>query len=137
VHYHGHGKQNIKMDKPAKILVIDDDPDIGNMFRIILEYNGYTVYVLENTEQAKQIIQNDGIDFIIMDMLLSGINGTDICAEFKKDISISHIPLVMMSAHPDAKKICLQAGADDFISKPFDIDDLLTKISNLIQKNRV
>lgn len=121
------------MEKLAKILVIDDDRDIGSMFRMILEHKGYTVIVLENAEQASEIMKNDSIDIVIMDMLLSGINGVNMYTTFKKDVSISHIPLVMMSAHPDAKQICLQAGADDFISKPFDIDDLLTKINFLIQ----
>ncbi len=120
------------MKKLAKILVIDDDPDIGSMLRMILEYKGYIIIVLENAEQATEIMKNYNIDMVIMDMLLSGMNGIDICTAFKKDVSISHIPLVMMSAHPDAKQICLQAGADDFISKPFDIDDLLTKINLLI-----
>ena len=106
------------------------------MFKMILEHRGYTVIVLENTEQATSIMRNEGIDVVIMDMLLSGTNGTDICAEFKKDISISHIPVIMMPAHPNAKKICMEAGADNFIPKPFDIDDLLTKISLLIQKNQ-
>lgn len=123
------------MKKLAKILVIDDDPDIGNMFKMILEYKGYTVIVLENTDEAAPIMRNGGINVLIMDMHLSGTNGTDICAEFKKDISISHIPLMMMSAHPDAKKICMEAGADDFIPKPFDIEDLVSKINLLIQKN--
>jgi DNA-binding response OmpR family regulator len=80
-------------------------------------------------------MRKEGIDIVIMDMLLAGTNGTDICAEFKKDTSISHIPLIMMSAHPDAKKICMAAGADDFISKPFEIDDLLFKISPLLRRN--
>lgn len=119
--------------KTASILVIDDDADIGNMFKMILEYKGYNVIVLENAEQIKTIILKADIDIIIMDMLLSGTNGTDICAEIKKDSSISHIPLVMMSAHPDAKSICLAAGADDFIPKPFDIDNLLLKIKMLVQ----
>ena len=119
----------------TKILVIDDDPDIGNMFKMILEYKGYTVIVLENTEQAASIMRNGAINLLIMDMHLSGINGADICAEFKKDNSISHIPLMMMSAHPDAKQDCIDAGADDFISKPFDIEDLVSKISLLMQKS--
>lgn len=125
------------MEKLVKILAIDDDPDIGNMLKMILEYKGYSVIVLENTEDLKAIILKQGINVIIMDMLLSGTNGTDICADLKKDISISHIPLIMMSAHPDAKKICIAAGADDFIPKPFDIDELLLKINLLIQNKTV
>ena len=67
-----------------------------------------------------------------MDMLLSGVNGTDICAELKENSSTSHIPVMMISAHPNAKEICLQAGADEFISKPFDMQDILSKISKLV-----
>ena len=125
------------MEKLAKILVVDDDPDIGNMIRMILEYKGFTVVVLKNGERAPEIMKNSNIDMVIMDMLLSGINGTDICAACKKDISISHIPLVMMSAHTDAEQICLKAGADDFILKPFEIDELLRKISMLVSQKPV
>ena len=125
------------MEKPAKILVVDDDADIGNMLRLILEYKGFSVVVLENGERATEIMKNGNIDMVFMDMLLYGINGTDICAACKKDNSISHIPFVMMSAHPDAEQICLKAGADDFILKPFEIDDLLKKISMLVSENPV
>jgi DNA-binding response OmpR family regulator len=70
-------------------------------------------------------------------MLLSGVNGTDLCAEFKKDSSIAHIPVIMISAHPNAKEICLQAGADEFISKPFDMQDILSKIDRLIHNSKI
>jgi DNA-binding response OmpR family regulator len=120
-----------------KILVIDDDPDIGTMIKMILEYKGYSVIVAERAEQASEALKNDGFDLIIMDMLLSGVNGTDLCSEFKKDSSIAHIPIIMISAHPNAKEICLQAGADEFISKPFDMQDILLKIDHLIHKSQL
>jgi|SRR4051812_3976081 DNA-binding response OmpR family regulator len=120
-----------------KILVIDDDPDIGTMIKMILEYKGYSVIVAERAEQASEALKNDGFNLIIMDMLLSGVNGTDLCSEFKKDSSIAHIPIIMISAHPNAKEICLQAGADEFISKPFDMQDILLKIDHLIHKSQL
>ena len=103
------------MNKKEKILVLDDDADIGTMIKMMLEYKGYLVTVSERAEQANELLKNDEFDLIIMDMLLSGVNGTDLCSEFKKDISIAHIPVIMISAHPNAKEICLQAGADEFI----------------------
>jgi DNA-binding response OmpR family regulator len=118
-----------------KVLVIDDDPDIGRMLKMLLEYKGYTVTVLERTEQATEILCNNVIDLVIMDMLLSGTNGIDVCTHFKKNSTISHIPVLMISAHPDAKKICLEAGADDFISKPFDMQQILLKVETLINKS--
>jgi len=116
-----------------KILVIDDDKDIGLMIKMILEYKGYKVIVLENPQPAEEILKNDGIDLIIMDMLLSGVNGIDICKKIKNNISISNIPLIMMSAHPDANIKCLNAGADDFILKPFDMQHLLSTINKFIE----
>ncbi len=116
--------------------MIDDDPDIGRMIRILLEYKGFSVTVLNRTEKASEIILNSGIDLIIMDMLLSGTNGTDICAGFKKDAAIAHIPVIMMSAHPDAQKKCLEAGAEGFISKPFEMKDLLSEVNHLLKKHQ-
>jgi DNA-binding response OmpR family regulator len=124
-----------KMKKQEKILVLDDDTDIGTMIKMMLEYKGYTVAVSERAEQAAEVLQNNGVDLIIMDMLLSGVNGTDLCVELKKNSSTSHIPVIMISAHPNAKEICLEAGADEFISKPFDMQDILAKIDRLINKN--
>ena len=125
------------MNKKEKILVLDDDPDIGMMIKMMLEYKGYSVTVSERAEQAHDILKNDAFDLVIMDMLLSGVNGTDLCGEFKKDSSIAHIPVMMISAHPNAKDICLQAGADEFISKPFDMNDILSKIDRLINSQPV
>ena len=114
---------------------MDDDPDIGTMIKMMLEYKGYTVTVSDRADLAQQILNNGGVDLIIMDMLLSGVNGTDLCIDLKKNHSTSHIPVIMISAHPNAKEICLEAGADEFISKPFDMHDILSKIDQLIKKS--
>lgn len=120
------------MKKQERILVLDDDADIGMMIKMMLEYKGYAVTVSERADQAAEVLDNNGADLIIMDMLLSGANGTDLCGELKRDPATSHIPVIMISAHPNAKEICLQAGADEFISKPFDMQDILLKIDRLI-----
>jgi DNA-binding response OmpR family regulator len=124
------------MNKKEKILVLDDDPDIGTMIKMMLEYKGYSVTVSDRAEQANEILRTDEVDLIIMDMLLSGVNGTDLCSELKKDSSLAHTPVIMISAHPNAKEICLQAGADEFISKPFDMQDILSKIDHLIHNSK-
>ncbi len=125
------------MNKTAyRILVIDDDPDIGIMIKMILEYSGYSVLVSDRGDQAEELIRNNHVDLLIMDMLLSGINGVDVCRRIKQMNTTSHLPVMMISAHPNARETCLEAGADDFIAKPFDMDDILSKISKLVaQKN--
>ncbi|MET0391864.1 MAG: response regulator [Chitinophagaceae bacterium] len=122
-------------DKPYHILVVDDDPDISMMLKLMLEYKGYAVQTAERAEETVAILRSTAIDLVIMDMLLSGANGTDICAMLKRDEATRQVPIMMISAHPNAREICLQAGADEFISKPFDMQDILSKISDLI-KNR-
>jgi DNA-binding response OmpR family regulator len=125
------------MNKTAnRILVLDDDPDIGIMIKIMLEYKGYSVILADRAEKAEEIIKAEDISLLIMDMLLSGVNGTDICTELKKNPLTASIPIMMISAHPNAKQICMDAGVDDFISKPFDMPDILSKISRLIPETK-
>ena len=121
------------MDKAAHILVVDDDPDIGIMIKMMLEYKGFSVAVATRFDEANTILQTDSIDLVIMDMLLSGVNGIDVCVDLKKDKATAHIPVMMISAHPNAKEICLSAGADDFISKPFEMQEILSKIGLLVK----
>ena len=116
------------MQDKFKILVVDDDPDIGTMIKMMLEYKGYAVTVTDRGDNAEKLLQSNEYDLMIMDMLLSGINGIDVCSRIKKNAATAEVPIMMISAHPNAKEICLQAGADEFISKPFDMEDMFTKI---------
>lgn len=120
------------MNNPAKILVIDDTEDIGIMLKMMLTFKGYDVIVLDTTEGVLEIIREQNIDLVIMDLYLSGVIGIDICTAIKNDPAIQSTPLIMMSAHPDAKTTCLQAGANDFIFKPFDLEEMLSSISKLL-----
>jgi DNA-binding response OmpR family regulator len=122
------------MARQARILVIDDDPDIGIMIKMMLEYKGYTVSVATRAELVDELIDNDQFDLVIMDMLLSGTNGIDICRQMKENPKTADLPVMMISAHPNAKEICMQAGADEFISKPFDMQEILSKIQYLVNQ---
>jgi DNA-binding response OmpR family regulator len=115
-----------------RILVVDDDPDISMMLKLMLEYKGYVVTLLEKAEDTIKTLEEDAISMVIIDMLLSGVSGTDICKAIRLNYKTSGFPVLMISAHPNAKEICLEAGADDFISKPFDMNDILSKIGNLV-----
>ena len=121
------------MNKAAnRILVLDDDPDIGIMIKIMLEYKGYSVILTDRADKAEDIIRTNNINLLIMDMLLSGVNGTDVCTALKQNSHTASIPIMMISAHPNAQQICMDAGANDFISKPFDMQDLIARIDRLL-----
>lgn len=121
------------MSQKHNILVVDDDPDISMMLKLMLEFKGYAVNTAERAEETHALLKDNKIDLVIMDMLLSGVNGTDICADIKKNEATRSVPVMMISAHPNARELCLEAGADDFISKPFDMQEILAKISQLIK----
>ena len=125
------------MKEKALILVLDDDPDICTMIKMVLDYYGYDAMDAENEENARKIISSNHVDLLIMDMLLSGVDGTDICRQLKNDKATSSIPILMFSAHPTAKETCLAAGADDFISKPFEMNDMMDKISFFLERKKI
>ena len=124
------------MEKAIQILVVEDDTDLGTMIKLMLEHKGFAVTFPEKIEQTEQILRNNNIDLVLMDMLLSGANGMNICTELKSGNETKHIPVMMISAHPEAKELCLGAGADDFISKPFDMQDLILKVNTLLYKSK-
>lgn len=114
-----------------KILVVDDDLDILDAFQFLLEDAGYKVTTTEKGEYAENLHDTNGglPDVIILDVLLSGKDGRLICQKLKSQEDTKHIPIIMMSAHPNAKKSVSQVGADDFLAKPFDADELLALIA--------
>ncbi len=120
------------MQKP-KILIIDDDPDIGMIMKMMLKSKGYDVSILSNPYFIEEEISNHPYNLIFMDMLLSGRNGIDICEALKRNVAMATIPLIMMSAHPDAMNICLKAGANDFVAKPFEVKKLLLKVAEILK----
>ena len=101
------------------------------MMTALLKTKGYAVTVNDKADNITQIIKDVKPNIIMMDMLLSGADGRDICKLIKADPAISAIPLVMLSAYPEAVKDCMAAGADGFIEKPFDMKHLLSVLENL------
>jgi DNA-binding response OmpR family regulator len=131
---HSRVQKHEMIDTTQRILVIEDDPDIGKMLEMILKYQGYAVTLMEHPGPVDEIVSQNSPDLIVMDMLLSGVNGVELCSFLKKDKQSSHVPIVMISAHPNAMELCMNAGADDFVAKPFEVDILLNKIKTLVPK---
>ena len=113
-----------------KILVVDDDPDILDALQMLLEFAGYEVKTSEKGEYAENLHDTNGglPDLIILDVLLSGKDGRLICQKLKSQRDTKHIPIIMISAHPNAKQSVSAVGANDFIAKPFDMDEFLAMV---------
>ena len=118
-----------------KILVVDDEPDILEFLQIIFEDAGFLVVTTDKGDYLDKLNNGTLPDLVLLDMLLSGKDGREIVKHLKSQERTKHIPVIMFSAHPSAEKTALQAGADDFVEKPFDIDALLEKIRRLISSS--
>lgn len=124
--------------KTPRILIIDDNEDIITMIRMMLEMNDYKAFIKTNAIDIENYIKDLMPDLIIMDMLLSGSDGRAICTSIKQNPELSHIPVLMISAHPNAQQDCMEAGADFFLGKPFDIQHFLQTIEkSLLFKNKL
>jgi DNA-binding response OmpR family regulator len=120
------------MKKISSILIVDDDPDIGDMLKMMLEFKGYSVELLNRAGETQDMLNSRVFDLVILDMLIAGINGMDVCTGIRQNGNFDQLPILMISALPDARKGCLDAGASEFISKPFEMRELLAKISQLV-----
>ena len=121
------------MEQKPIVLVLDDDADICTMLSLVLGTHGYSILTAQDAPAAKILLAQNKVDLLIMDMLLSGYDGTDICREVKQDKKTLTLPILMFSAHPHGRQACMEAGADDFIPKPFELNELLGKVRKMIE----
>ncbi len=115
------------------ILIVEDDKDIREVLTTYLEIKGFEV---KGTEDVTVSELSPKPDLILLDVALGGKSGKDICREVKQNPVTANIPVIMMSANSGAYASCMQAGANSFISKPFEFTLLINTIKSLLQSGR-
>jgi DNA-binding response OmpR family regulator len=115
--------------KRKKILVVDDETDILEFLQELLEQEGYTAAITDKAEYVEKLHADGLPDLILIDVLLSGKDGREIVKHLKSQEATRHVPVIMFSAHPSAEETARMAGADDFVAKPFEMDQILAKIA--------
>lgn len=116
------------------ILVVEDDEDIRHFLQLTLRRDGYGVLLAENAAAAKKIIQeHHSVRLLILDMLLADENGLDISLEIKDNPDTAHIPILMISAHPELPHLVEKGRIDDYLEKPFNLKDLEIKVQELLK----
>ncbi|MBC6112289.1 PleD family two-component system response regulator [Pedobacter fastidiosus] len=117
--------------KNKKILIADDDEGIVDAVTMILEVMGYEVEYTYDGGTVIDAVKNKP-DLILLDIWMSGYDGRDICRQLKSNPEYREIPVLMISASRDIKQSALDAGANDFMEKPFEMDSLLNKVDFLL-----
>lgn len=116
-----------------KILVVDDDHDILNVLKDLLEHEGYEVIALDYTDSIINNIIKYNPDLVMLDFLLAGVNGGELCHEIKINSQTSWMPVIMLSAFPRVLDSLGDYGSDAFIAKPFDIEVVLKKVKDCLE----
>jgi DNA-binding response OmpR family regulator len=116
-----------------RIYIVEDDEGIQDILKIILEKAGYQTKIFPGGE-AIMANDYDRPDLFLLDKQLSGVDGLDICKHLKRQEETKELPVIMISANPNIANLAKEAGADDFIEKPFTSAELLGTIETQIKK---
>ena len=120
-----------------KILVIDDEGDILKVVRARLEANGYKVITLDGGKSALEVTKSEKPDIILLDVVMPGKGGYDVCRDLKSDEATRQIPVIIFTAYySQEKEVEMKsalASADDYILKPFEGQAVITKIKLLLK----
>jgi len=119
-----------------RILVVDDEQDILELIRYNLSREGYQIETVTTGEEAIKIARDRHPDLIILDLMLPGIDGLDVCRLLKGETRTAHIPIIMLTAKGEESDVVagLELGADDYMTKPFSPKVLIARVRNILRR---
>lgn len=121
-----------------KILIVDDEEHIVELIKYNLESNGFTTITANNGIEALKKAKNETPSLVLLDVMLPGINGNDVCKEIRRDSNISTMPVIMITAKGEEldRIIGLELGADDYIIKPFSVRELVARVKAVLRRTK-
>jgi diguanylate cyclase (GGDEF)-like protein len=122
----------------TKILIVDDDPDIRDVLKLTLLEENYEILEVADGEEALTTIYSKPLDLVLLDYKIPKIDGRQVCRQIKKDILLRHLPIIMVTGKGDIndKVGGIDAGADDYIVKPFEPKELLARIRMILRRTQ-
>jgi len=118
--------------KSKKIMICDDDPGILEVLEMMLEIEGYTVFTESNSTNLIKEITNNLPDLLLMDLWMPVLSGDQLLRTIRSTKELENLPVIILSASVDGIDIATNAGANAFIAKPFDMDDITFKIEEVL-----
>ena len=118
------------------VLVADDDADIRDLVAFKLEQAGYRVVAVADGVQALDAVRADLPDLAVLDLMMPGLSGLDVCAEIRRDAASAHLPVIMLTARVQEQDVALgfATGADDYVTKPFSPRELLSRVQAVLAR---
>jgi len=123
--------------RPLKILIVDDEKDIVDLVAYNLEKEGYETLKALDGEKALQLVRTKTPDLVVLDLMLPGIQGLEVCKRIRKVPETAAIPIIMLTAKGEEidKVLGLEIGADDYITKPFSVKELLARVKAVLRRS--
>lgn len=120
-----------------KILIVDDDVTITELMKALVSMEGHEPTTVNDSLQAVEIAKSVAPDLITLDLMMPGLTGFELCKMLREDPEFSKTPIVIISAKddPESKQQALEAGAKDYLTKPFGVDDFIGKIASLVKSD--
>jgi two-component system phosphate regulon response regulator PhoB len=118
------------------ILIVEDEKDIQELIRYNLSKEGYQVASADSGEEGLQAVQSLHPDLVILDLMLPGLDGLEVCRQMKKNLATADIPIIMLTAKGDESDIVagLEMGADDYVTKPFSLKVFVTRVLAVLRR---
>ena len=116
-----------------RVLVVDDEQGIGKVLRIRLGLSGYDVITATGGSEAVELIRTERPDIVLLDVVMGDVSGLEVLDRVR---NFSRVPIIVFTGRPEIAQIASKLGANDFIAKPFDVDDLVTHIDRVLSSKR-
>ena len=117
------------MDTRKRVLVVDDEPGIGNFLRVKLRLAGYDIITTTSGAEAIDLVRTQQPDVMLLDILMPDVTGMDVLERVR---TFSQVPVIVFTGRPDIASFASKLGANDYIAKPFDPDQLVEKIRSVL-----
>mgnify|MGYP005824117865 CR=1 FL=1 len=122
----------------AKLLLVEDDPALAELLEFRFENEGYDVRTTSDGDEALLLAEEDVPDLIILDWMIEGTSGIEVCRRLRRDKKTAHVPIIMLTAreNEDDRIRGLETGADDYLTKPFSPRELLARVAAVMRRIR-
>src|SRR4030067_3756358 len=126
------------MDIPKHIFVVDDEADLVKLVTYNLKKEGFLVDSAQDGEKALAKVKKGKYDLIILDLMLPGLQGMELCRILRNDPKMKHLPIIMLTAKGEEvdRILGLETGADDYVAKPFSPRELVARVKDVLGRSR-